>query len=202
MKTTLQVKLLPPPEQHAILLATMQAFNAACTYIAEIAYQQRCASKFQLQKLLYYRVRDRFGLSAQLAIRAIAKVVEAYKRDKAKPLAFRPTGAVVYDERILSFRGLEAASLVTLDGRVTIPMQMGDYHRVQFHRARGQADLVLVHGAFFLLVTVDTPEEPPLVPERFLGVDLGIVNLAMDSDAHSSTGEAVEAVRQRCATAR
>lgn len=198
----MQLKLLPSSEQHTRLRETMHAFNAACTYIAGIAYEQRLASKFKLQRLVYYEVRDRFGLSAQLAIRAIAKVVEAYKRDKSQRVAFRPDGAVVYDERILSFQGLEAVSLATLHGREVVPMQMGDYQRVQFHRAQGQADLVLVDGTFYLLVTIDTPEEPPLVPERFLGVDLGVINLAVDSDGNSYTGTAVEAVRQRCATAR
>jgi putative transposase len=202
MKTTLQVKLLPSPAQHETLRATMHAFNAACTWIAEYAYEQRCASKFQLQKALYYEIRQRFGLSAQLAIRAIAKTVEAYKRDKAKQVSFRPDGAVVYDERILSFQGLEAASLVTVNGRQVIPMQMGDYQCAQFHRVKGQADLVLVHGQFFLLVTLDTPEEPPMAPERFLGVDLGIVNIATDSQGHTYTGEAVEMVRRRSATHR
>jgi IS605 OrfB family transposase len=202
MKTTLQVKLLPSPDQHAALVATMHAFNAACTWIAEYAYQQRCASKFQLQKQLYYEIRHRFGLSAQLAIRAIAKTVEAYKRDKSQPVAFRPDGAVVYDERILSFQRLEAVSLATLHGREVVPMQMGAYQRVQFYRAQGQADLVLVQGTFFLLVTLDTPEEPPTVPERFLGVDLGIINFATDSDGNSYTGAQVETVRQRCATAK
>lgn len=202
MKTTLQVKLLPSPEQHAALLATMHAFNAACTWIAEYAYAQRCASKFQLQKALYYEVRRRFGLSAQLAIRAIAKVVEAYKRDKRQQVAFRPAGAVVYDERIMAFKGLEAVSLTTLQGREVVPMQMGDYQRVQFHRAKGQADLVLVKGTFFLLVTLDTPAEPPMIPERFLGIDLGIVHVATDSDGHSYTGTPIERIRQRCARAR
>ncbi len=202
MKTTLQVKLLPSAEQHTLLLETMHAFNAACTWIAEYAYQKRCASKFVLQKALYQEIRQRFGLSAQLAIRAIAKVVEAYKRDKAQPIAFRPDGAVVYDERILSFKGLEFASVTVLSGRVVVPMQMGDYQRVQFSRAKGQADLVLVDGHFFLLITIDTPEEPPMEPTRFLGVDLGIVNLAVDSDGNSYTGSVVEVVRQRCATAR
>jgi IS605 OrfB family transposase len=197
MKTTLQVKLLPSLGQHTALLETMHAFNAACTWIAEYAFQQRCASKFQLQKVLYYEVRQRFGLSAQLTIRAIAKTVEAYKRDKSQQIAFRPDGAVVYDERIMAFHGLEEVSLTTLHGRELIPIQMGDYQRVQFHRARGQADLVLVKGRFFLLMTLDTPEEPPMVPERFLGVDLGIVNLATDSDGTSYSGEDVEVVRQR-----
>src|SRR5262245_9862545 len=202
MKLTTQVKLLPSSDQHSALVETMHAFNAACTWIAEHAYQQRCASKFQLQKALYYEVRQRFDLSAQLAIRAIAKVVEAYKRDKAQQVAFRPDGAVVYDERIMAFHGLEEVSLTTLHGRALIPMQMGEYQHVQFHRAKGQADLILVKGIFYLLVTIETPEEPPMVPERFLGIDLGIINLATDSDGNSYTGDDVEVVRQRSMTHR
>ena len=193
MKTTLQIKLLPSSKQHALLRDTMHAVNAACTYIAGIAYEQRLASKFKLQRLVYYEVHQRFGLSAQLTIRAIAKVVEAYKRDTSQRISFRGDGAVVYDERILSFQGLEAASLRTLHGREVIPMQMGDYQCVQFHRAKGQAGLVL---------TLETPEEPPMMPERFLGVDLGIINLAMDSDGHPATGAEMERVRQRCMTHR
>ena len=202
MKTTLQLKLLPSITQHALLLDTMHVFNAACTWIAAYAYAEQCTSKFLLQKALYQEVRQRFGLSAQLAIRAIAKAVEAYKRDKATPVAFRPDGAVVYDERILSFQGLECASLMTLQGRVIVPMQMGAYQRVQFSRGHGQADLVLVHGQFFLLLTIDTPEAPPMEPTHFLGVDLGIVQLATDSDGHAYTGAAVERVRVRCGRAR
>ena len=202
MKITLQVKLLPTPEQHTALLETMHAFNAACTWIAAYAYQERCASKFALQKALYYEIRQRFGLAAQLAIRAIAKTVDAYKRDKKIQVAFRPHGAVVYDARILAFHGLEEASLTTLHGRAVVKVQMGDYQRVQFHRAKGQVDLVLVDGHFSLLVTMDTPEEPPMTPERFLGVDLGIVNVATDSDGNTYTGTQVEVVRQRCSRAR
>ena len=190
------------PAQHTALLDTMHAFNAACTWIAAYAYQKRCASKFALQKALYYEIRQRFGLSAQLAIRAIAKTVEAYKRDKTQHVAFRPEGAVVYDERIMAFHGLDEASLTTLHGRTVVPMQMGAYQRVQFHRAQGQADLVLVDGLFFVLVTLETPEEPPMDPTHFLGVDLGIVNLATDSDGNSYTGVPVEVMRQRCGRAR
>ena len=60
----------------------------------------------------------------------------------------------------------------------------------------------MINGTFYLLVTIDTPEAPPMVPERFLGIDLGIVNLATDSDGNSYTGADVEVVRQRCARAR
>lgn len=100
-----------------------------------------------MQKLVYAEVRQQFGLSAQLTI---AKVVEAYKRDKTKQCFFKPTGAVVYDRRILSFKGLEFASLLTLEGRLTVPMQMSEYQRLRFGHGHGQADLVLVDGIFLV----------------------------------------------------
>jgi IS605 OrfB family transposase len=195
----LQLKLLPTPEDDATLQATMQTFNAACTYIAEVAYREQLASKFKLQRLVYYEVKERFQLTAQLVIRAIAKVVEAYKRDKSTQVTFRPDGAVVYDKRICSFHGLESVSLATIAGRRRIPIQMGDYQRVQFSRAKGQADLIRVGGVFYLLVTLDTPQEPPIQAERFMGIDLGIVNIAVDSTGKTYSGAAVERVRQRCA---
>jgi IS605 OrfB family transposase len=87
---------------------------------------------------------------------------------------------------------------MVLGGRAIVPMQMGEYQRVQFSRAKGQADLVLSTGTFYLLVTLETPEAPTMVPEQFMGVDLGIVNLAADSTGTLYSGVDVEAVRQRC----
>ena len=113
MKLTLPVKLAPDAPQHAALLETVHRFNAACDAIAETAFRERCANKVALQKLVYYDVRQRFSLSAQLTIRAISKVVEAYKRDKGVQPRFRPDGAVPYDERIMSWRRLKAVSLLT-----------------------------------------------------------------------------------------
>ena len=202
MKIVLQIKLLPDETQHAELKNTMRVFNEACNYIAEVAFREQCASKFALQKLVYDHVRKQFGLSAQLTIRAIAKVVEAYKRDKSKQCFFKPTGAVVYDQRILSFKGLDSASILTLQGRLTIAMQMGEYQCLQFGRGHGQADLVLIDGVFYLLVVIETPTAPPINPKGFIGVDLGIVQIASDSDGESVSGEAVENTRRRYHTLR
>lgn len=202
MKLTIQIKLLPNAEQHNSLLKTMRVFNESCNFIAEVAFREQCVSKFTLQQMVYSDVRKQFGLSAQLTVRAIGKVVEAYKRDKAIQCQFRPTGAAIYDQRVLRFKGLEAVSILTMDGRLTIPMQMGEYQRVQFGRGHGQADLVLVDGTFYLLLVVDTPEAPPTTPTGFLGVDLGIVQIAVDSDGQSFSGAAVENTRRRYHAAR
>ena len=184
MKQTMLLKLASTPEQHAALLQTLEAFNAACNSIAAVAFAEHTANKIELQKLVYYDIRQQFGLSAQMAIRAIAKVAEAYKRDRKIKPAFRPHGAMTYDERICSFPRLDRVSLLTLDGRVEMPFRFGAYQAARLDRIRGQADLLYrkASDTFFLAVTVDAPESAPDEASAFLGVDLGIVTIATTSD--------------------
>jgi putative transposase len=191
MKQTMVMKLDPAPEQHERLLRTLETFNAACNEIAQTAFVEKCANKFELQKLVYQHVRESYGLSAQMTIRAIAKVVEAYKRDRTIQPSFRAHGAMTYDERIYSFPRLDRVSLLTLDGREVMPVRFGVYQQARQDRIRGQADLLYRNGTFYLAVTLDVPEPVPTEPEDFLGVDLGIITLAATSDGeflNSSTG--------------
>ncbi len=196
------VKLDTSEEQHHALLETMHRFNEACNYISSIAFERKTANKIELQKIVYYDVRDKFKLSAQLVIRAIAKVAEAYKRDRSIKPEFRPDGAIVYDQRILSWKGLEAVSILALKGRLKIPIRIGEYQEVRLNRVRGQADLIYRDGVFYLAVVVDAPEPSKLDAVGALGVDLGIVNLATDSDGTTYSGAKVEATRERYAKLR
>lgn len=197
MKQTMLLKLQPTPEQHRALLQTMHAFNAACTATAELAFALKSANKFELQRQVYIRLRAEFGLPAQLAIRAISKVSEAYKRDKSIQPTFRPEGAIVYDQRVMSFQGLLRVSLLTLQGRALIPFLIGAYQQARLDAIVGQADLLFREGVFSLAVTIDQPAPPANQPQGTLGVDLGIVNLATDSDGEAFSGAPVEQVRQR-----
>src|SRR2546428_226782 len=118
MKQTMLLKLAPSPGQSNGLLETVHAFNDACNAIADVAIASQLANKFELQKLVYADIRKLYGLSSQLTIRAISKVVDSYKRDKSIKPAFRREGAVTYDERVMAFKGLTEVSLLTLQGRV------------------------------------------------------------------------------------
>jgi IS605 OrfB family transposase len=202
MKQTLMIKLDTSPEQYNALLETMHRFNEACNYIAVIAFSIMSANKIKLQQIVYHDVREKFGLSAQLAIRAIAKVAEAYKRDKSIKPEFREDGAIVYDQRILSWKGLEAVSILSLKGRLKIPVRIGEYQEARLDRIRGQADLILRDGIFYLAVVVEVPEPTKFDAVGTLGVDLGIVNLATDSDGETFSGKQVDEVRERNAKLR
>jgi putative transposase len=193
MKQTLLVKLALEPEEHSALLRTLEAFNAACNAIADVAFLQRVANKLALQPLVYYDVRERFGLSSQMAIRAIAKVSEAYKRDKRVKPTFRTHGAMTYDQRICSFPSPDRVSLLTLDGRVIVPFRFGAYADGMLQQTRGQCDLLYRKRThtFFLAITVDAPEPTPDEASDYLGVDLGVMTLAATSDGeflNHSTG--------------
>jgi len=151
-----------------------------------------------LQRQYYTDLRSQFGLSAQMAVRCIARVVGAYKHDKSICPTFRPHAAMPYDQRLMSFKGVDHVSLLTLDGRVLVPFVMGAYQRERFTAAHRQCFLVLRgDGTWFLLVVVNLPEATPWPTTDFLGVDLGIVNLATTSDGPSMSGEKIERTRQR-----
>jgi IS605 OrfB family transposase len=132
-----------------------------------------------------------------MAIRAIAKVCEAYKRDRSKKPTFKPHGAMVYDQRILSWKHLQQASILTLKGRILVPIRIGEYQKVRMDRIRGQADLILRNHRFYLAVVVDAPEANQYDPTGALGVDLGLVNLAVDSNGTTYKGESVDRVMVR-----
>ncbi len=197
MKQTMLLKLNPTADQHRALLETMHAFNAAANYVAAVALAERSANKFALQKLVYGELRTTYGLPAQLAIRAISKASEAYKRDKNIQPRFREEGAIVYDERVMSFKGLLSVSLLTLAGRVLVPFLVGGYQEGRMDAIKGQADLLYRRGVFSLAVTLDVPTPEPESTDSTLGIDLGIINLATDSEGESFSGEAVERVRKR-----
>src|SRR5262249_5954472 len=82
LKQPVLVKLAPEPDEHAALLRTLEAFHAACNALAEVAFAQRIANTLALQPPVSEDVREWCGLASQLAIRASAKVSEAYKGDK------------------------------------------------------------------------------------------------------------------------
>jgi len=191
------VRLGPTPAQHKMLCDTMKRFNEACNDIANTVFFMHSANKVEVHKTVYYPIRERYGLSSQLAIRAISKTCEAYKRDKSIKPEFRPDGAIVYDQRILTWKGLEYVSLITLEGRQLIPVRLGDYQKVRLDRIRGQADLIINKGVFYLCVVVEVPKASPYDPVDVLGVDLGVKNLAVDSDGEIHSSECIRESRHR-----
>src|SRR5206468_8256841 len=123
-KLTIGLKLKPTTEQSAALQQTLERANAAANEVSRVAWQSKTFSQFKLHKLAYKTIREKFGLAAQVAVRVMAKVADAYKLDKKKQRIFRADGSIAYDDRILRF-GLDYVSIWTINGREQIPFVCG-----------------------------------------------------------------------------
>jgi IS605 OrfB family transposase len=202
MKLTIQLQLVPTADQKTDLLTTMERFNEAATFAARAGFDAGLFGQVNIHKIAYREIRERFGLSSQLAVRAIGKAVECFQRDKKVCPVFKPRSAICYDQRVMSFKGLTTVSLWSLSGRLLIPFVCGPYQQARQGRIKGQADLVYRQGKFYLLCTINFPEDAPIKPKDVIGVDMGIVNIATDSDGLTYSGEPIEDVRRHYAKRR
>ena len=89
----------------------MRAFADACTAVREVAEATGTTKRFALHHLVYQDVRARFGLSANLTCRAIARAAAALKA-KHKRSTFH-AGSVDYDQRIFRFREADWTASLT-----------------------------------------------------------------------------------------
>ncbi|MER6078164.1 transposase [Streptomyces sp. NPDC001833] len=221
-----QVKLLPTPVQAAALKATLRACNEAATWASGVAFEKDVKSNFVLREHTYGEIKARWGLGAQAAQHVIKKTCDAYatlkanlkagnlgrpgskryRRATGKPVAFRPDGAQPYDDRMLSWQiDRRRISVWTTAGRVkdvaftASPEQLAT---LALYR-RGESDLLWRDGMWFLNATCEVPEaDPNTSPVDFLGIDLGIVNIATTSDGEIMAGRELNRIRSRERTLR
>jgi putative transposase len=189
----------------AALAATQRAFDSAATWVARVCWDEGITNTNTAHHRVYGETRERFSLGAQLAVCARAKAVEAIKAVKAKKRetcpSFGPRGSIRYDARTYRLMSLDRVSLNTLEGRIVCRLILGArQHAMLVDPAWevGGADLVWRAGIYYLHVTqsceASTEQEPT---GGTLGVDLGIVNLATDSEGEHFTGRVIPIVRGR-----
>ena len=194
MKLTLQIKLLPDDAQAKSLLSTMKESNRACNKISEYAWSHKVFNQFRVHAGTYHSIRKSFNLSAQMVVRCISKVADAYKLDKKKQRTFKLLGAITYDVRILSYNiDRRIASLWSVDGRLKIPFVCHNEKFLPY--IKGEADLITKNGKWYLFQTVEVPEDDVLDVEDFLGVDFGLVNIATLSTGERLSGKELEQYR-------
>jgi len=198
MKLAVKCKILPNEKQHQELLNVMKTFNLACDWISQKAFESKTFNKVNLHKIVYYEVKQRFNLSSQLAVRAIGKVTDCYKnwKQKSKVLSFRELGSVDYDSRILTVKK-DGISLMGMGKRIQLPYRCKK--ELDSFDLSCQSELTYdkVKNKFYVTFFAETSEEVPTKTNDFIGVDLGIVNLATCSDGEVISGKSVEDYRKK-----
>lgn len=198
---TIVCKINPAPEQVAKIEATLQAFAGACNYINEVV-DPKITHNVTIQNQVYNNVREQFGLSSNLAIRAINRVSANRKTAKRmnKPVRkFLPTSAD-YDARIFSFREKDSSvSLTLIGGRERFLVDVGSYQKGKLSGfAPTSATLAKrQNGAYSVNIQVKNDAPDPQKTKGVIGVDMGRTDIAVTSNGESFSGKQITQLRDK-----
>ncbi len=225
MKLIAQLQILPGQEQSQALEETLRVANAACNFLSQVAWDNQTFNKRELQKQTYHELRVQFPIRAQVAIRCIAKVCDAYRTafelhrqriqevhwaneqrtregkdpmplPEVKPCQFRDNGSLPFDDRILTYQEW-CVSIWTVVGRTKVPFVCGEPQKELLHSRQGESDLVFRNGKWFLLATCHQDAPLPELPQGVIGVDMGLENIATTSQGKNYSGDKVKALRKK-----
>jgi putative transposase len=204
MKLVTKVKLITTQAQADALHKVMFAYNDACNCVSRYAYKHQVFNNFSLHHVLYSQIRTKFNLPSQLAISTLSKVADAYKTEITKAAKeereislcrFKKHSAVCYDSRILTYGKDNVVSIKTLEKRIKLPTAI--YSPEAIPKFKGEADLIYSRGKFYVAQTIQATPEPKKTINDYLGIDLGMVQIATDSDGESYSGTVIKKKRQK-----
>lgn len=196
MKLAIQIQLNPTKEQAVLLDETLSQCNEACNFISKQGWNHKVLRQFDLHKVTYFPTRELLKLSAQATVRCIAKVADSYKTSKKRCHKFRKYAAQPYDARLLRFCNDNQVSIWTMTGREKIKYTCGTKQQELLAYRKGEVDLMFIRKKWYLSVCCDIPDTLELETTGILGIDLGIVNLAVDSNGTQYSGKGIEAARR------
>jgi putative transposase len=200
MLRTACIRLNVTPEQAERLNALRMAYAEACNRLVPLVQRERCWNRVALHQLGYRHLRQETSLGAQMVCNAIFSVCQAYRSQRAlgRIAADRPVPAlcfnrasVHFDHRTYTLKG-EAVSLNTLQGRMLVPMILGDHQRqiLQSGRPRPkEAELVFRRGGWFFNLVLESDDRETVVSGPVMGVDVGENTLAAASTGRIWGGE-------------
>jgi predicted transposase len=170
---TLVCKLNPSQKQAEEIELVLTAFESACNY-ANQKVKPQITSKTTIQNMVYNEIRALFGLSANLAVRACARVGANRKtaKQKDKPVkTFKPTSAD-YDARIFSFREKDwTVSLTLMNGREHIKIDAGNYQRGKLKGRKPTSAQLCKHrdGNYYIHIQIKDEAPEPIKSNNVSG---------------------------------
>ena len=175
----------------------MQEANNACDRISAWAWENKVFGQYKIHHGTYHDIKASTRLSAQAVVRCVSKVTDSYKLDRKTRRAFRKYGSIGYDARILTWKfDKRIVSVWTVEGRQKISYVTGEHHAKLLQYQQGESDLCYIKGKFYLHTTCEVPDTEEQLSEDILGVDLGIKNIATDSDGEAYEGKALYELRK------
>jgi IS605 OrfB family transposase len=193
---TAKVQIIVTYADKTLLEETMSAYCDACNYVSDYVFKTHNLSQAQLNKALYYDLREKYSLKAQMAQSVLKTVIARYKTIlEAENKWIKPSfKKLQYDlvwNRDYSLTG-GYFSVNTLSGRIKLayhPEGMDKYFDPIIYKF-GTAKLVNKHGKYYLHipVTYDVEEFDASKVTNVVGIDRGINFVVATYDSKQKSG--------------
>lgn len=202
---TINCKLSPTDSQVDEIDDTLKAFADACNWINQNV-PLSVKNSVRIHGLVYHDVRTKFGLSANLAVRAIGRV--AGNRRTALQIGrnvkeFNPT-SIDYDARIFVFKEkVESVGLTLLRSRQNIKLCLGNHQRGMLRGSKPTSATLCKKGSeYYINIQVKSEAPEQIHIDTILGVDLGITDIAVTSEGQKFSGKTINLIKLHYASMR
>lgn len=202
--------------QKQALLNLMGDYNSACGDISQVAWETSTYGKFDLHHLCYKIIRSSYPtLKANHVVRAISRVSQSYKvlnKNERKAYAkfkagetgrwyrelrtFKWRNGVELDARLWGFLQDGSISIAASDRLKHIGWTCNQHNTDLMQAHTDSAILIYRHGKFCLHVSCEVDEPHVRETDDYIGVDMGVVNIATTSDGDNWNSEHIEIKRQ------
>lgn len=148
MQLTVQLTLMPTPEEHTALLETMHAVNTAASHAALVGWTAQAFTAQTIGVQCTPEVRACWGLqSPKLERCAILKASQAFQRNKTVCPVFPPEEMLHYTHHMLKWHAPAWVALAAIPCRLLIDLQT---RPSQDSLITGQVGVVYRNGIFLL----------------------------------------------------
>ena len=169
------------------ILPTLITYNKLCQSIIDRGWEEHTFNKNKLHHSTYKNNRANFP-TIQSSLHQTARdqasdILKRNKKNKNKPIK-KQFSAMRLDRRNLAVNfSKQIISMSTIFGRIKIPFTLHKHQEQYFDWKYTNAQLIKKHNCFFLNLQMkkDTPQKSRGL--SVLGVDLGIKNIAVCSNA-------------------
>lgn len=184
---------------------TIQAYTNAFNYVCKTAWENQEFNGVRLHHMTYHQVREITKLKSQLAISARVKATEALasvlarkKKGKKGSCPQSKSCPIRYDDRSLTIDFTNRTiNILTLDGRMRLPIFVPNYFEQYLNWKKCSADLFQVKDKTFLHIVFEKETEAVLPTKTFVGIDRGIRKLAVVSDNRFFGGNRIKKLSER-----
>jgi putative transposase len=201
---TITFKLLLPDGGSSALLGTMRAYSTAFSASAQWGFENQTWSKVENHKATYKGVRESVpDLPSSLVQGARDCACEALKATKCKTIPERkPLAAMRYNQRVITVNLIHGlATIASVKGRIKATFPISEYHRRYLSWAVTSSTLSYDRRkkVFYLHISMEHPDVELVWDVKVLGIDRGIVNVAVCSDNTFFNSRQVKNVRSKYA---